>query len=399
VGSDHRDQGFATRAIHMGYDPASEYGSLTPPVFLNSTYAFETAEDGAAAFRGERPAYIYGRTRNPTQTLLEERLANLEGAEAGLAFASGIAAMSAVILSLVGASDEVIIHRHLYGNSYAFFTQHLVRFGVAVRVVDLRDPAELRAALGARTKIVFFETPANPSLEIIDIRAVVSEARATGALVFVDNTFATPALQRPIELGADLVMHSATKYLGGHGDLIGGIVAGPASIIHQVRQFGLRVITGATMSPMTAFLILRGLKTLELRMARHCSSAGTLAQMLAAHAAVGLVSYPGLPSFPQHNLANAQMSQAGGLISLELKGGVEAGRKFMNNLKLATLAVSLGDVETLVQHPASMTHSTYSREDRLKHGISDGLVRISVGLESLQDLERDFTQALADVSR
>ncbi|WP_137389856.1 trans-sulfuration enzyme family protein [Rhodoligotrophos defluvii] len=390
---------FATRAIHHGYDPMSEYGSLTPPVFLNATYAFNSAEEASAAFRGERPAYIYGRTRNPTQTLLEERIANLERAEAGLACASGIAALSATVLSLVSAGEEVIIHKHIYGNAFAFFTQHLARFGVTTRVVDLRDIGELQAALNAKTRIVFFETPANPSLEIMDIAAVSDIAHAGGALVFVDNTFATPALQRPIEFGADLVMHSATKYLGGHGDLIGGLLAGRAELLHRARQVGLRAITGAAMSPLTAFLVLRGLKTLDLRMAQHSASASALAHMLAEHPAVRTVSYPGLPSFPQRHLAERQMSRPGGLISLELNGGMKAGMKFMNNLRLARIAVSLGETETLVQHPASMTHSTYTEADRAEYGVSDGLIRISVGLESFADLQRDFQHALDQLDR
>lgn len=388
------EPGFATRAIHLGYDPFTEKGALTPPIFMTSTYAFESAEDGGAMFRGEKAGYIYGRTKNPTQSLLEERIASLEGAEAGIALASGIGALSAMILTLVSAGDEIVIDHTIYGSSFAFFTQGLTRFGVTVKLADLTDLDTLDAALSKRTKVVFFETPANPNLRVIDIAAVARRAHATGALVAVDNTFCSPALQRPIEHGADLVMHSATKYLGGHGDLLGGVVVGAREIINKIRGVGLRWMTGATISPMNAFLIMRGLKTLDLRMAAHSASALAVAELLDGHKSVATVSYPGLKSFPQYEIAKRQMARSGGLISFELKGGMKAGLKFMNRLELVTRAVSLGDAETLVQHPASMTHSSYPPEERKKHGIGDGLVRMSIGLETVDDILEDITQAL-----
>jgi len=386
--------GFSTRAIHLGYDPATEKGALIPPIFMTSTYALESAEAGAEMFRGERAGYIYGRTRNPTQALLEERLASLEGGEAGLALASGMGAITSLIWSLVSAGDEVVIDHTIYGSSFAFFTKGLGRFGVTTRLADLTRPETLEAVLGKKTRVVFFETPANPNLRVIDIRRVADIAHGAGAKVVVDNTFASPALQRPLEFGADVVVHSATKYLGGHGDLLAGIVVGSTELIGQVRGMGLRWLTGATLSPLNAFLILRGLKTLELRMERHSRSALAVAELLAEHPAVSQLSYPGLPSFPQYELARRQMSRPGGLIAFELKGGLSAGLALMNGLKLATRAVSLGDAETLVQHPATMTHATYTAEERAEHGIGDGLLRLSIGLENVEDILEDVQQAL-----
>ncbi len=402
--SDHpsnrgRWSGLSTRAIHLGYEPASAQGALTPPVFMTSTYAFETVEDGAALFRGEKDGYIYGRTKNPTQAVLEARIADLEGAEAGLAVASGMAAISATLWTLLSAGDRVVIDHTLYGNSYALFTRGLTRFGIRVEVADFTDPDDLARALALRPALVYFETPANPNLRVIDIAAVSAQAHAAGALVMVDNTFATPVLQRPIEHGADLVVHSATKFLGGHGDLIAGVVVGPKAIIDRIRGNGLRYLTGATIAPLTAFLLLRGLKTLELRVERHSASAAAVAALLAAHPAVRRVDYPGLPDSPGHAVARRQMSGFGGLVSCELDGGLEAGIRFMNRLVLATRAVSLGDAETLVQHPASMTHATYSAEERARHGIGDGLIRLSIGLENLPDIREDILQALDAVTQ
>jgi methionine-gamma-lyase len=377
--------GFSTRAIHLGYDPGSEQGALTPPIFMTSTYAFESAEAGSEMFRGERPGYIYGRTRNPTQALLEERIASLEGGEAGLALASGIGALSSTLWTLVSAGDEVVIDHILYGNTFAFFTRGLTRFGVSVRVADLSDPASLERVLTRKTKIVYFETPANPNLRVIDIAQVSSIAKAVGAMPIVDNTFATPALQRPLEHGASLVLHSATKYLGGHGDLLGGIVVGPAETIERIRGAGLRVLTGATLSPFNAFLILRGLKTLDMRMERHSRSAQRIAETLSEHPSVTWVSYPGLATFPQYSLARRQMDRPGGLIAFELAGGARTGMAFMNSLELVTRAV---------QHPATMTHATYSPAERKTHGISDDLLRLSVGLEDPEDIIHDIIQAL-----
>jgi methionine-gamma-lyase len=395
--SNRAEGGFATRAIHHGYDPAQEHGALTPPVFMTSTYAFESAEAGRDMFLGQREGYVYGRTRNPGQSLLEDRLASLEGGEAGLAVASGMAAISALAWTLLAAGDSVVVNNTLYGNSFALFTRGLTKFGIRTEVVDFADlDAAATAIRTHRPKLVFFETPSNPTLKLIDIAAIATLAHEVGALAVVDNTFATPALQRPLALGADLVVHSATKFLGGHGDLIAGAVIGPKAIIERIRGQGLRFLTGATIAPMTAFLLLRGLKTLELRMERHSASAQAISEILSDHKAVRGVFYPGLPSFPGHTLARRQMSGFGGLIGFELDGGIKAGMRFMNRLALVTRAVSLGDAETLVQHPASMTHSTYSAEERRRHGISDGLIRLSVGLETPADIQDDILQALEE---
>ncbi|MBN35663.1 MAG: methionine gamma-lyase [Rhodospirillaceae bacterium] len=390
----NRPQGFATRAIHLGYDPMDENGALTQPIYLTSTYAFESAEAGGELFRGERKGYIYGRNRNPTQALLEERMASLEGAEAGLALASGMGAISALCWTLLEAGDEVVIDHTLYGNTFALFTKGLPKFGVTVTPVDLTNLETLDSALSSATKLVFFETPANPNLRVIDIAAVAARAQAKGALTVVDNTFCTPALQRPIEQDADLVIHSATKYLGGHGDLLAGVICGEHDTVHQIRQHGLRYLTGATISPLTAFLVMRGLKTLELRMERHSDSALAVAKMLQDHPAVASVEHPWLDDFAQADAARRQMSRGGGLVSFELHGGYDAGMAFMNGVDLITRAVSLGDAETLVQHPASMTHATYTPEERAAHGISEGLIRMSVGLENIADILQDIDAAL-----
>ncbi len=390
----NRKQGFATRAIHLGYAPSSAQGALTAPIYMTSTYAFETTEDGAAIFRGEKDGYIYGRTRNPTQALLEQRLADLESGEAAVAFASGMAAISATLWSHLRAGDRIVVDRVLYGNTFALMTHGVTRFGVQTDVVDFTDLDAVAEALKTPTRLVFFETPANPNLRVIDIAAVSAMARGAGALTVVDNTFATPLLQRPLELGADLVVHSATKYLSGHGDLLAGVVIGSAALTKEIRLHGLRYMTGATISPLTAFLVMRGLKTLELRVRRHVETAQAVAAVMEKHRAVDRVYYPGLASHPHHALAKRQMDGFGGLIALELKGGFAAGAKFMDALTLASRAVSLGDAETLVQHPASMTHASYSAEERAQHGISEGLIRMSIGLETPEDILDDVQEAL-----
>ena len=389
--------GLATRAIHLGYDPASEQGSLNPPIYMTSTYVFETAEAGSEMFKGERAGYIYGRTRNPTQAILEERIASLEGGEAAMTAASDMAAISSTMLSLLQAGDEVIVDHTLYGNTFAYFTQGLPPLGIVTRVVDCTDVAAVEAATNGKTKIIYFETPANPNLRLIDIAEMARIARGVGARVVVDNTFATPVFQRPLEQGAAIVVHSATKYLGGHGDLLAGVVVGSKDDVTRIRSVGLRFMTGATLSPFNCFLIMRGLKTLDVRMERHASSALALARLLEGNSKIASVSYPGLDSFPQAELARRQMSKPGGLIAFELDGGLELGMAFMNSLTLISRAVSLGDCETLVQHPASMTHANYTPEERAKHGIGDGLLRLSVGLETLEDLLDDVEQALGAI--
>lgn len=392
------DQGFATRAIHFGYEPMDEQGALCPPLHLTSTYVFETAEAGGAMFAGERPGHVYSRISNPTLDLLERRIAALEGAEAGLAAASGMGAITAAMWTLLAPGDEIIVDKTLYGCTFAFLHHGLARFGVRVTHIDLTDPACLEAAISPVTKMVYFETPANPNMRLVDIAAVSRIAHAHGARVMVDNTYATPCLTRPIELGADLVVHSATKYLGGHGDVVAGLIAGSAELVTQIRMVGIKDMTGAAMAPFNAMLILRGLKTLELRMARHCETAMAVARMLQAHPSVSIVHFPGLESFPQHALARRQMSQFGGMIAFEVVGGFAAGLATMNRLNLIQRAVSLGDAESLIEHPASMTHSCYTPEERAAHGVSDGLIRLSVGLETAGDIIADLAQALPAVA-
>ena len=379
--------------------PISNDGALVPPLHLSSTFVFETAEAGAEIFAGEREGYFYSRIANPTVDLLERRMAALEGAEAAVATASGMGAITAVFWSFLKPGDEIIVDQTLYGCTFAFMRHGLARFGVRVTHVDLTDPANLEACISDATKIVYFETPANPNMRLVDIAAVSAIARDHGARTVVDNTYATPVLTQPITLGADIVVHSATKYLGGHGDLVGGIALGTGADMQQVRLVGVKDMTGAVMAPFNAMLVLRGLKTLKLRMAEHCRSAAAIATTLNDHPAVAAVHYPGLACFPQHDLARRQMPGFGGMIAFELKGGYAAGVAMMNRLTLVQRAVSLGDAESLIQHPASMTHSTYTAEERRAHGIADGLVRLSVGLEEVDEIAADLTQALdAEVS-
>jgi methionine-gamma-lyase len=393
-GKRNSKQGLSTRAIHLGYDPATEQGALTPPIYQTSTYAFETVEQGAEYFAGTKPGYVYGRTRNPTQALLEQRVADLEGAEAGLALASGMAAITATFWTILKAGDRILVDKIVYGNSFTFFSKGLTRFGVETEFVDLSDPQALAKAAEKPFNAVFFETPANPNLRVIDIAMVSAVARKAGGVTVVDNTFATPVLQRPLEHGADLVIHSATKYLGGHGDLLAGLVVGSETQVKEIRMNGLRYLTGGTLSPLTAFLVLRGLKTLELRVTHHSRSAAAIVDFLSRQNEISNISYPALPSNPARAVYERQMTAGGGLICFELDGGIARGKKFMNALNLITRAVSLGDAETLIQHPASMTHASYGAEERAKHGISDGLIRMSVGLENTEDLLDDLEQAL-----
>lgn len=391
--------GFATQAIHAFYDPMANEGALTPPLHLTSTFVFDSAEAGGEMFAGERPGHIYSRISNPTLDLLERRIALLEGAEAGLALASGMGAITATLWTLLAPGDEVIVDQTLYGCTFAFMRHGLAKFGITITHVDLRDPANLARAISGKTRVVYFETPANPNMRLVDIAAVSRIARASGALVVVDNTYATPFLTRPIELGADIVVHSATKYLRGHGDVVAGLVVGRAEVVQQIRLVGMKDMTGAVMAPFNAMMILQGIKTLALRMERHCASARRVAAALEDHPAVAAVHYPGLQSFPQHDLACRQMPGFGAMIAFELKGGMAAGRALMNRLALIRRAVSLGDAESLIQHPASMTHSPYTAEERQAHGISDGLIRLSVGLEEVEDILDDLMQALPQPAR
>lgn len=391
---DSRHAGFSTRAIHHGYDPLSHGGALVPPVYQTATYAFSSVEYGAACFAGEAAGHFYSRISNPTLALLEQRMASLEGGEAGLALASGMGAITSTLWTLLRPGDELIVGRTLYGCTFAFLHHGIGTFGVKIRHVDLNDLQALKAAITPKTRMIYCETPANPTMQLVDIAALAEAVRGHDLTLVVDNTYCTPYLQRPLELGADLVVHSATKYLSGHGDITAGLVVGRKALVDRIRLEGLKDMTGAVLSPHDASLLMRGIKTLALRMDRHCANAQQIAEFLLAQPQVELIRYPGLACFPQHELASRQMRLPGGMIAFELKGGIEAGRRFMNALQLFARAVSLGDAESLAQHPASMTHSSYTPKERAEHGISEGLVRLSVGLEDIEDLLGDVQQAL-----
>ncbi|WP_346355015.1 methionine gamma-lyase [Azotosporobacter soli] len=394
---DIKTAGFNTQMVHAGQKPDPLTGALSTPIYQTSTFVFDSAEQGAARFALEEPGYIYTRLGNPTQDQLEEKMAVLERGEAGLAVASGMTAIAAPLWTLCSAGDHIVAANTLYGCTFALLSHAMPKFGIEVTFVDATDPENVDKAMKSNTKAVYIETPANPTMTIMNIKALASIAHRHGAQLMVDNTFMSPYCQRPLELGADIVVHSATKYLNGHGDVIAGVIVGRKDFVTQVRLEGVKDITGGCISPFNAWLILRGLKTLGVRMDRHCSNAMQVAQHLAQHPKVEAVYYPGLETHPQYALAKQQMTSFGGIISFEIKGGVAAGRKVMNSVELCSLAVSLGDTETLIQHPASMTHSPVPPEERLKAGISDGLIRLSVGLEDVADIIADLDQALAKI--
>ena len=390
--------GFSTRQIHVGKFKNSA-GALCDPIYQTSTFAFDSVEQGGARFAGTETGYVYSRPANPTTNAVEAKIASLENGEAAMATASGMGAITATIYRSVVAGDEIVADETLYGCTFAFLSKEIVQLGIKVTFVDLNEPGALKKTLTEKTKVVYFETPCNPTLKVIDIRAVADEAHAynPNIRVVVDNTFCSPYLQRPLDLGADVVVHSATKYINGHGDVIAGFVVGKKEFIDDVRAIGVVHMNGAVMSPFNAFLIARGLKTLSIRMERHCSNARKLAAWLEAHPAVKKVYYPGLESFEGYEVAKKQMSDFGGMMSIELNADKATTAATINKLKLCTIAVSLGDAETLVEHAASMTHSTYSAEELAEAGISEGLVRISTGLEDIEDIIADFEQAFADL--
>ena len=393
---DFKPKGFGTLAIHAGNIEKETYGALATPIYQSSTFYFDSCEQGGKRFAGEESGYIYTRLGNPTTTVLEEKVAALEGAEAAVALGSGIGAVTSCLWTIAAAGKHVVADKALYGCTFAYLNHGMTRYGVEVTFIDTSDLEEVKKALKPNTCCVYLETPANPNLKITDIKAVADIAHAYNKEIMVvcDNTFATPYLQRPLQQGCDAVVHSGTKYLNGHGDVIAGFVCGSKEFISNVKLFGLKDMTGAVMDPFAAFLILRGLKTLEVRMQRHCQSAQKLAEYLDKHPKVTKVYYPGLPDHVGYQTAKKQMHGGfSGVIAFEVKGGMKEGIKFCNSLKLATIAVSLGDAETLVEHPASMTHSPYTAEERAAAGISDGLVRVSVGLENVEDLIADFEQA------
>ena len=389
-----RHYGIHTTAIHAGESPDLATGALVPPLHLATAYHLGTAENSASIFAGEKDAYVYGRWGNPTVATFERRVAALERAEAAVATASGMAAISSAILTVVKAGDHMIAARALYPSTYHLMVTQLGSMGVESTFVDATVPANVQAAIRPNTRIIYLETPGNPLLSLCDLQAIGAIARAAGITSMCDNTFASPINQRPLDLGIDVVIHSATKYFCGHGDAVGGLVVGSKAFVQRCLTEPVRYY-GGIMAPFTAYLMLRGTQTLPLRVERHNANALRLAQWLEEQAAVSRVSYPGLPSHPQHELAKRQMPGGfGGMVCFDLKGGVEAGAKLMNAVRLCSLAVSLGDTRTLVTHPASTTHSVVSREARLAQGVTDGMVRLSVGLEDVEDLMGDLDQGL-----
>lgn len=391
---DYSKMGFATRQIHVG-KVKNAAGSLCDPIYQTSTFEFDSVEQGGARFAGQEQGYIYSRLGNPTLATLEEKLASLENAEAALVTASGMGAISTTFWTLLQAGDEVVADETLYGCTYALLSHGLTKMGVTVKLVDLSDIENLKKNLTEKTRAVYFETPCNPTLKLLDIELIAKTAHDfnENITVIVDNTFSTPYIQTPLKHGADVVVHSATKYLNGHGDVIAGAIVGKLDFVTQCRMLGLKDMTGAVMSPFNAFLMARGLKTLNIRMERHCANAAKVVDFLVNHPAVEKVYYPGLESFKGHEIAKKQMNLYGAMVSFELKADRETTAKAINALELCTIAVSLGDAETLIEHPASMTHSTYTAEELKTAGISEGLVRLSVGLEDADDIIADLKQA------
>ncbi len=393
-----KEKGFSTSAIHHGFEELEQHGSLIPPIYMTSTYAFKNVEQGAARFSGEEPGHFYSRISNPTVEILETRFAKLEKAEACVAFASGMGAITSVLWTLLQSGDEILIDKTMYACTFAFMQHGLTKFGINVTQVDMTNLDDLAKALLSKPKLIFFETPTNPNMRLIDIKLVNAIAKEQNTLVIVDNTYATPYLCNPIELGADIVVHSATKYISGHGDVIAGLAVGSHETMQRVRLEGLKDMTGAVMTPLTAHQLMRGLKTLNLRMQKHCENTSIIASHLATHPLVEFVYYPGDTNNPYHLLASEQMRGFGGMLAFTLKSKsknkLQTGIQMMNQLKMIRLAVSLGDAETLIQHPASMVHSACSPEERQKQGIDDGLVRLSIGLENVEDIWNDLKQAL-----
>jgi cystathionine gamma-lyase len=381
---DRSRQGFSTRAIHAGQDADSATGATVVPIYATSTYTQEAP--------GKHKGYEYSRSGNPTRTALETCLAALEEGERGLAFASGLAATTAV-LSLLKPGDEVVAAADLYGGTYRLLERVFKPWGLVARYTDDPSPAGFAKLVTPKTKLVWIETPTNPLLQILDIAAIADVAHRAGALLAVDNTFASPYLQQPLRLGADLVVHSTTKYLGGHSDVVGGAVVGRAELLQPVAFY--QNAAGGVPGPFDAWLTLRGLKTLALRMEAHCANARRLAAWLAEQPPVERVYYPGLPNHAGHDVAKLQMRDFGGMISIRLKGGAEAARRFLPRTRLFSLAESLGGVESLVCHPATMTHASIPAELRKARGVDDGLIRLSVGVEDAADLQEDLRQALA----
>lgn len=383
-----------TQAIHSGRINDQQFGSLATPLYQTSTFIFDNAQQGAERFAGDAEGYIYSRLGNPTTRQLEMRVAAMEGMEDAAATATGMGAVSGALLANLSCGDHLISSKAVYGCSFALMNHQLTRWGIEVSFVDMTDPIAVEAAIKPNTKVIFLETPVNPNLEVYNLSVIGKIAQKHDIISIVDNTFLTPVLQQPKKYGIDLVVHSATKYLNGHGDVVAGIICGSNDMINHIKMTVLKDI-GATMSPHDAWLIMRGLKTLPVRMERHCNNAEKISEFLESHPNVSQVYYPGLKSHQGNYLIGTQMKAAGGVIAFEITSDLIGGSEFINRMGLFSIAVSLGDAESLIQHPASMTHSPYTQEERLAAGISDSLIRISVGLENVDDLIADLSQSLA----
>jgi len=388
------DRAMRTRAVHAGQGPEAVTGALATPIFQTTSFAYGSFARGADIFRGDTAGYLYTRFANPTVAALEDKLADLEGAEAAVATSSGLAATAAVVLGLLSPGDELLFVGPLYGGTEALFRQFLPRFGITA--ISAGDFDRLEDGVSAATRMIWVESPTNPLLGINDLAQVARLARAHGAWSIADNTFATPYLTRPLEHGCDLVLHSATKYIGGHGDAVGGAVAGPAALLTPARETALKFL-GSCLGPADAALFLRGLKTLPARMEAHCDGAEAVAAALSDSDRITQVNYPGLPTHPDHALAARQMHRFGGIVSFEIDGGRDAAATFLDSLRLFTQAVSVGDVDSLACHPATTLHSSIGAAARASNGITDGLIRLSVGIEDPNDLVADLRHALRQV--
>lgn len=396
--SSHKNWRAATRLVRGG-TRRSGFDETSEGIFMTSGYVYDSAENAEAAFKGESSRYIYSRYANPTVTMFEERLALLEGARYCVGASSGMAAVFASLLCQVTSGDRVVASRALFGSCHYIIQDMLPKFGIEVQFVDGADPAQWEAALSRPAKAVFVETPSNPTLDIIDLRKVAELSRTAGARLIVDNVFATPILQHPLELGADIVMYSATKHIDGQGRALGGaILTNDDAFIEDCLTPYMRH-TGPAMSPMNAWVLLKGLETLKIRIDRHCRSAGAIAGFLSGLEGIERVLYPGLSSHPQHGLAASQMDDGGPMVTFELTGGKTAAFRFLNALDIIDISNNLGDAKSLITHPATTTHQRLSGEDRARLGISDGMVRLSVGLEDCEDLLEDLDQALKAMRR
>lgn len=391
---DFNNKGFATKAIHNGWKE-NQFGSLTFPIHATSTTVFSNAVQGGNRFAGEEEGFIYSRLGNPSTAYLEQKLARLEGCEAALVLSSGMGAIATVFLTALQSGDHIICDEVIYGCTHSLLEHHMHKFNIGVTFVDTSDDAQLNGALKENTKMIYVETPANPTLKIVDLEKIAKFAEANNLMSVVDNTVATPYLTRPKEYGINVIVHSVTKYLNGHGDVIAGAICGDNEFLTRCRLEGQKDMTGSVMSAFDAFLINRGIKTLEVRMDRHCENAQKVAEFLQAHPNVDKVYYPGLPSHKNHEIAKKQMhGKYSGLIAFEVKGNKVTTQKVADGVEMISLAVSLGDAESLIQHPATMTHSTYSPEDLAHAGIPENLLRLSVGLECVDDIIADLKAQL-----